>query len=101
MTDYIIQNYLPLSIYVSKSDKDCTITISSYTPKFAFFGAENPYIFNAFYNYVINSMGFINFNNYVKLTQMNARFSSKYIPWYEFYNAYLNKLNLKLNIYIR
>jgi len=100
MTDYIIQNYLPLYIYVSKSDKDCTITTSSYSPKFSFFGAENPYLFNAFYNYGVNKLD-INLNNYVKLTQMNARIGTKYLPFYEFYNAYLKQLKVKVNIYIR
>jgi len=100
MTDYIIQNTLPLHIYVSKSDKDCTITTSSYSPKFAFFGAENPYLFNAFYNYGVNMLN-INLNNYVKVTQMNARIGSKYLPFYEFYNVYLKQLKVKVNIYIR
>jgi hypothetical protein len=100
MTDYIIQNTLPFYIYVSNLDKDCTITTSSYFPKFAFFGAENPYLFNAFYNYGLNNLN-INLNNYVKLTQMNARIGSKYLPFYEFYNAYLKELKVKVNIYIR
>jgi len=100
LTDYIIQNTFPLHIYVSKSDKDCTITTSSYSPKFAFFGAENPYLFNAFYNYCVNILN-INLNNYVKLTQMNARIDSKILPFYEFYNVYLKQLKVKLNIYIR
>jgi len=100
MTDYIIHNTLPLYTYVSKSDKDCTITTSSYFPKFAFFGAENPYLFNAFYNYGVNMLN-INLNNYVKLTQMNARIGSKHLPFYEFYNVYLKQLKVKVNIYIR
>ena len=100
MTDYIIQNYLPLYIYVPKSAKDCTITTSFYSPKFAFFGAENPYLFNAFYSYGVNMLN-INLDNYVKLTQMNARIGSKYLPFYEFYNAYLKQLKVKVNIYIK
>ena len=100
-TDYIIQNYLSLPIFVkSDKDKDCTITTSYYSPKFAFFGAENPYLFNTFFNYVINAEN-INLNNYVNLTQMNLRINSKYLPWYEFYNFYLNQLDVKLNIFIR
>ena len=99
-TDYIIQNYSPLPIYVSKSDKDCIITTSSYSPKFSFFGAENPYLFNTFFNYIINTEN-INLNNYVNLTQVNARINSKYLPLYEFYNFYLNQVDVRLNIYIR
>ena len=100
MTDYIIQNKLPLCIYVSKLDKDFTITTSSYSPKFSFFGAENPYLFNAFYDLVVNMYTF-NIKNYVKLTQINGRIGSIYLPWFEFYNAYLKQLNLKINIYIK
>ena len=100
-TDYIIQNYLSLPIFVkADKDKDCTITTSYYSPKFAFFGAENPYLFNTFFNYIKDTEN-INLNNYVNLTQMNLRINSKFLPWYEFYNFYLNQVNIKLNIYIR
>ena len=80
--------------------KDCTITTSYYSPKFAFFGAENPYLFNAFYDFGVNMLN-INLKNYVKLTQMNARVGSKYLPFYEFYNFYLKQLKVGVNIYIR
>ena len=49
-SDYIIQNYLGLPIYVDKTDKECTITMKNYTTKFAYFGAENSYIFNSFFS---------------------------------------------------
>ena len=98
-TDYIIQNYENLPIYVSRMDKNCIITISTYFPKFAFFGAENPYLFNTFYNSPL--IQGINFHNYVNLTQMNGRINSKYLPLYEFYNFYLNQVDVKLNIYIK
>ena len=82
-TDYIIQNYLGLLIYVEKTNQDCIITMKNYTTKFAYFGAENSYIFNSFYNFgkkMINIDGGINLNNYLKLTQMNIRIGSEYIP---------------------
>jgi len=104
-TDYIIQNTYPFLVYVEKTDKDCTITLTKYLPKFTFFGAENPYIFNAFFNLAKKQYyykeGGVNIDNYVHLTQMNFRINSKYIPWIEFYNFYLNQLNLKFNFYIR
>ena len=40
-------------------------------------------------------------NNYLKLTQMNVRISSLYLPISEFYNAYLNQLDTKVNVFIR
>ena len=36
-TDYIIQNYLPLPIFIGKTEKDCTIIITQYIPKFTLF----------------------------------------------------------------
>ena len=32
---------------------------------------------------------------------MNIRISSKYLPFSEFYNVYLNQLNLKINFFIK
>ena len=43
----------------------------------------------------------IDINNYLKLTQMNIRVGTEYIPWFEFYNAYFNQLDVKVNIFIR
>ena len=103
-TDYIIQNYYAALVYVEKSNKDCTITLTKYPYKFTFSGAENPYIFNSFFNFgkkqYYENM-FVNLDNYVHLTQMNFRINSKYIPMDEFYNFYFNQLNLKFNFYIR
>ena len=65
-TDYIIQNYLGLMIYVEKTNQDCTITMKNYTTKFAYFGAENSYIFNMLFSYgqkMLNSESKININN--------------------------------------
>jgi hypothetical protein len=103
-TDYVIQNYLGLIIYVEKTNKDCTITMRNYTTKFAYFGAENSYIFNIFYNYLQKMLNFesnINLSNYLKLTQLNIRIGTEYIPWFEFYNIYFNQLNVKVNLFIR
>ena len=103
-TDYIIQNYVGLNVYVDKTKKDCTIVATKYPLKFSFFGAANPYIFNALFNYAKNFMikkyGY-NLKNYEKLSQINIRFNSKLLPFFEFYNFYLNQMNLKLNFYIR
>ena len=103
-TDYIIQNTIGLPIFVEKSDKEQTITLTEYYPKFAYYGAENPYLFNTLYNYVENLIeDDINLKNYMKLTQMNLRINSNYLPWNEFYNLFFNKLNMKdkVNIYIK
>ena len=104
-TDYLIKNLLNHIIYVEKSDKEQIITMKNYSPRFVFFGAENPYLFNTFYSFV-NQMpktlsDGINFNNYQKITQMNLRINTKYLPWYEFYNFYINKMKVPLNAYIK
>ena len=102
-TDFIIQNTVGLPIFVEKSDKEQTITVTQYPPRFTYFGAENPYLYNTLYNYAQNLIEVINVKNYMKLTQMNLRISSKHIPWNEFYNLFFNKLNMnpKINIYIK
>ena len=103
-TDYIIQNYLSLPIYVEKTNKESTITLTKYPPKFAFFGAENPYIFKTFYQFLRRmyySQEGIDINSVFKFPQMYFRINSKYLPWFEFYNFYLNQLDLKFNFYIK
>ena len=103
-TDYIIQNYLGLVIYVEKTEKDCNITVTKYPSKFSFFGAGEPYIFNSLFNYaqiyLIKKYGY-NLNNYENLPQINIRFNSKTLKFFEFFNFYLNQLNLKIDFYIR
>ena len=103
-TDYIIQNYLGIPIFIEKSTQDQEIKVKKYPPKFAFFGAENPFIFKTFYSFgqkAIDPDMEIDLNNYKNLTQTNLRINSKYVPWYEFYNFYFNKLDVKLNVYIK
>ena len=102
-TDYIIQNYLGLPIYVEKSTQNQTIKVKKYPPKFTFFGAENPFIFKTFYSFGEKSKDYseVDFNNYKNLTQTNIRINSRYLPWLEFYNFYFNQLDTKLNFYIK
>ena len=102
-TDYLIHNYMNFPVFVEKSNQEHVITLKNYPPKFTFFGAENPYLFNAFYKFgeKYAKQGGININNYLKLTQMNFRINSKYLPWFEYYNFYLNQLDIKLNVYIK
>ena len=103
-TDYIIQNYLSLFVYIEKQDKDCTITLTKYIAKYSFYGAVNPYSYNAYFNEIKNYYYYnqeINLDNYSKLSQINIGIKSWYVPYIEFYNFYLNRLNIKFNIYIR
>ena len=102
-TNFIINNFVRLPILVEKSNQDQNIYLKKYNPKFAFFGAENSFIFNAFYRLAEKYAKYngINVNNYVKLNPMHFRINSKYLPWFEFYNFYLNQLDLKVNVYIK
>ena len=103
-TDYIIQNSLTLLIYVQRINEDSTINVKKYPPKFAYFLAENPYIFKAFYHYEKKSLdidGGINLDNYIKFSPINIRYNTRSMPRIEFYNFYINKPELKANIYIR
>ena len=103
-SDYLIKNYFNFPIYVDKTNNECTISTKNYTAKFAHFGAENPFLFNSFYKFFkryANEIEAINIDNYVKLTQMNLRINSRYLPFFEFYNAYFNQLDIKVNVFLR
>ena len=50
---------------------------------------------------MLNFESNINLSNYLKLTQLNIRIGTEYIPWFEFYNIYFNQLNVKVNLFIR
>ena len=43
-TDYIIQNYISTPIHIDKSTQNQTILVKTYSSKFAFFSAQNPFI---------------------------------------------------------
>ena len=103
-TDYIIQNYAELPIIAGKADNDYIINVTNYLPKFTVFGAENNYIFKVFFNmaqeqYKVGAG--IDFNNYKNISQMNLRINSKYLPWFEFYNAYFSQFNTQINLFIK
>ena len=68
-TDFIIQNTVGLPIFVEKSDKEQTITVTQYPPRFTYFGAENPYLYNTLYNYAQNLIKDINVKNYMKRSE--------------------------------
>ena len=72
--------------------------------RYAIFGAVNPYYFKSFYSYgkrYLKSIYDIDIEIYLKLSQANFRINSYYLPIFEFYNLYLNGLDIKINFYIR
>ena len=79
--------------------------------RYAIFGAIDPYYFKSFYGFGIKYLKLhlndwrryyydIYIENY-KLSQANFRINSYYLLFYEFYNLYLNGLDIKVNFYIR
>ena len=103
-TDYIIHNHFFQPIYIEKNENDCSIQVKKYSKNFAFFGAENPFLFNSIYNYykrILNDEDGINIDNYIKLPQVNFRINSIFIPFFDFFNAYLIQSDIKINIYIK
>ena len=103
-TDFIIQHYIELPIFVEKADHDQSIIVKSYDPTFALFGAENDFLFKSFYNFGkrhLNFEGGVNIDNYKKMTQGYFRINSGILPWFENYNAYLNQLSIHVNVYIK
>ena len=103
-TDYIIHNHVFQPIYVEKTEKDCHIQVKKYSQNFAFFGAENPFLFNSIYNYLKRNFyhdSGININNYTKLPPFNIRINSNFITFFDFFNVYLMESDIKINIYIK
>ena len=101
--DNIIKNNIILPIYAGKDSEDYNVNFNKYSPKFSLFGAVNNYLFEGIYEYTkkyFNINSGLNIDNYLKLTQMNIRINSKLLDWSEFYNIYLNQLNIKINLYI-
>ena len=43
----------------------------------------------------------MNLENYSKMTETSLRINSKYLPMFEFYNAYLSQLNVGVRVYIK
>ena len=103
-TDIIVQNYFPLQLYAKKDNSSYTINGEKYLIKYAIFGAVDQFYQNSFYTfgkkYLKNILG-INLDNYLTLSQQNFRINTKYLPFFENYNAYLNGIDIKLNFYFR
>ena len=102
-TDLIFQNYIAFPIFLEKVNEEYELKVKTYKPKYAFFGATDPYFFKSAFSYLklLTTRVDINPDNYRQLTQMNLRINSKYLPWNEFYNFYLKDLALGLNVYIK
>ena len=76
-TNLIIQNTAEIPLYAPSSDKDYKIIIKEYVPKYAFFGAINPYLFNTYYSYYAKSIkSDFDLNNYVNWVPANIRINS-------------------------
>ena len=72
--------------------------------KYALFAAIDPYYYKSFYRLgekILRGNYFFKLENYINLIQANYRLNSNYLPFFEFYNLYLNGVDIKLNIYIR
>ena len=110
-TDTIIQNIYNFDVYADKNSEEYQINVKNYLLRYAIFGAIDPYYFKSFYGFGIKYLKLhlndwrryyydIYIENY-KLSQANFRINSYYLLFYEFYNLYLNGLDIKVNFYIR
>ena len=104
LTDVIVQNYYPFSIFAGKDSSAYTVNIKKYLLRYTLFGAVDPYLYKSAYafgkKYLKSVLG-INMENYLALSQAYFRISTKYLPFFETFNAYLNGIDVKLNLYIR
>ena len=104
LTDVIVQNYYPFSIFAGKDSSAYTVNIKKYLLRYTLFGAVDPYLYKSAYalgkKYLKSVLGY-NMENYLALSQAYFRISTKYLPFFETFNAYLNGIDVKLNLYIR
>ena len=99
--DYINQNYLPLPIYVDKSEKDINIKIKTYQPRYSFFAAINNNLFNAFFNSPSQYSSFIKQYFNKEILPVNLRINTDMNVIYEFINFYFYQSNHNINVYIK
>ena len=104
-TNTIIQNiYPPFPIFADANDSEYVVNIKNYLIKYALFAAIDPYYYKSLYNFfekLLREDYYLELENYINLTQANYRINSYYLPIFEFFNLYLNGVDIKLNIYIR
>ena len=103
-TDKIVQNYYPFPILAQKEDVEYKVNVKKYLARYALFGVVDPYFYKSFLNFGKNMLKNLlgaDLENYKLLSQQNFRISNQLLPLFEFYNAYINGIDIKLNFYFR
>ena len=87
---FIMNNYNVKYLYVEKSDKDIIINKTIYDPKYLFFT-------------ILNDETLDNFKSFLKENNIyvNSRINTDNIKMYDLINIYIDKLNIKYNLYIK
>ena len=99
--DYINQNYIPLPIYVDKSEKDINIKIKTYQPRYSFFAAINNNLFNAYENLQSQYSSIMKQYFNKEMLPINLRIDTDMNVIYEFINFYFYQSNQNINVYIK
>ena len=103
-TDKIVQNYYPFPILAQKEDVEYKVNVKKYLARYALFGVVDPYFYKSFFNFGKKMLKYLlgaDLENYKLLSQQNFRISNQLLPLFEFYNAYINGIDIKLNFYFR
>ena len=98
--DFIIQNFFGFPIYIDKVDRNITLLIKSYEPKYAFFGVVNNELFKL-YLQKIQSITEGQLSMVYDIRGIQLRLNSDFIPLSEFFNFYFFNMEDNVNLYIK
>ena len=96
--DFIVQNYIPIPVYVNTNDKENKIQINNYKPRYAFFVV----IYSSLMKYYISAV-----SEYLKLTDLNKKYplnirlNTDLSFLYEYVNFYMPERGKDVFIYIK
>ena len=97
-SDFIVQNYIPIPIYVDKYEKDNKLKIRTYNPKYAFFAAFNNNLLKNIISSIPQNEIPYELNDLIPLI---SRINTDFNEFYDFINFYFLDYEHNLNFYIK
>ena len=101
--NFLIENSYKNPIFINKLDKEVTIDIKSYYPKYAFFGVMTKELFQSYLSFFLRCSNDDNLSEDIdskRFLPINARARSDLLGFYEFFNFYLKDFEENVNVYI-
>ena len=96
--DFIIQNFFGYPIYVDKLERDITIRVKKYEPRYVFFGIVDYELFNL---YIQKIQSLTELSMVFDMNQLQFRLYSDFIPLSEFFSLYFFNMKDNINLYIK